>query len=65
MALGTELWTLKRGDSIGWSQGAPVESGSRLPDSTEGHLQVAFLPPYATDLNPVEICGVVVMSCFS
>ena len=23
-------------------------------DSTEGHLQVAFLPPYAPDLNPVE-----------
>lgn len=26
-------------------------------DGTEGHLQVAFLPPYASDLNPVEICG--------
>ena len=23
-------------------------------DSTQGHLQVAFLPPYAPDLNPVE-----------
>lgn len=23
-------------------------------DGTEGHLQVAFLPPYAPDLNPVE-----------
>jgi transposase len=23
-------------------------------DSTHGHLQIAFLPPYAPDLNPVE-----------
>ena len=23
-------------------------------DSTQGHVQVAFLPPYAPDLNPVE-----------
>ena len=23
-------------------------------DGTQGHLQVAFLPPYAPDLNPVE-----------
>ena len=23
-------------------------------DSTEGHLQVSFLPPYAPELNPVE-----------
>ena len=23
-------------------------------DSTNGHLQMAFLPPYAPDLNPVE-----------
>lgn len=23
-------------------------------DSTNGHIQVAFLPPYAPDLNPVE-----------
>lgn len=23
-------------------------------DSTKGHIQVAFLPPYAPDLNPVE-----------
>jgi transposase len=23
-------------------------------DSTEGHLHVAFLPPYAPELNPVE-----------
>ena len=23
-------------------------------DSTHGHLQMAFLPPYAPDLNPVE-----------
>lgn len=23
-------------------------------DSTEGHVQVAFLPPYAPELNPVE-----------
>lgn len=23
-------------------------------DSTNGHIQIAFLPPYAPDLNPVE-----------
>lgn len=23
-------------------------------DSTDGHIQMAFLPPYAPDLNPVE-----------
>jgi transposase len=23
-------------------------------DSTEGHIQMAFLPPYAPDMNPVE-----------
>ena len=23
-------------------------------DSTDGHIQIAFLPPYAPDLNPVE-----------
>lgn len=23
-------------------------------DSTQGHIQIAFLPPYAPDLNPVE-----------
>lgn len=23
-------------------------------DSTNGHIQVAFLPPYSPDLNPVE-----------
>lgn len=24
------------------------------PDSLDGHIQIAFLPPYAPDLNPVE-----------
>jgi transposase len=23
-------------------------------DSTDGHIQIAFLPPYAPDLNPIE-----------
>lgn len=40
-------------DRTGWSQGAPSKL-VRDYLSTEGHLQVAFLPPYAPDLKPVE-----------
>lgn len=39
-----------------WDSGRPHRS--RLVrdyvDSTQGHIQVAFLPPYAPELNPVE-----------
>jgi transposase len=40
---------------LGWIEGAPKPIGSRIPGHTlSGHIQIAFLPPYAPDLNPVE-----------
>ena len=40
---------------LGWIEGVPKPIGSRIPGHTlSGHIQIAFLPPYAPDLNPVE-----------
>jgi len=35
-------------------EGAPQSPGGDHLDSLGGHILIAFLPPYAPDLNPVE-----------
>ena len=39
---------------LGWLEGASQSLGARLPGYAERHIQIAFLSPYAPDLNPVE-----------
>ena len=40
---------------LGWPGGPSQPAGSRLPGRPDGRdIQIAFLPPYAPDLNPVE-----------
>ena len=42
---------------LGWLESAQKPLVRDYLDSLHGHIQIAFLPPYAPDLNPVEYPG--------